>query len=211
MYWLLAQDGSVSALTTVYWICLIVGGGLLIVSVVASGDTDGDLGGDIDADADFDLDADVDSGHASATDLASWFSIRFVVYFAAMFGVIGVSLTHLTSVGQSWIVAWSILGGVAVGQSVHQLMKSLNKNSGDSTPSQEDYVNKLARVTIAITPPKKGEIALQVGRSQRYVPAMAKQSDMSFKVGDMVAVVDYRNGIGEVISQEEYEFLNNHS
>ncbi len=202
---LLAQDSFVPDMIILYWICLIVGGGLLVITVVSGGDADGDLSADIDVDADVDVDTD----HAG--DLASWISIRFFVYFAAMFGAIGVTLTHMTSVSLPGVVIWSLIGGIIVGQGVHQVFNTLKKNSGDSTPNPQDYVNKLARVTIAIAPPHKGEIVLQVGRTQRFVPAQSKQSDMNFKVGDTVAIVDYRNGIGEVISQKEYEFLNNHT
>ena len=85
---------SVPELTTVYWVCLIVGGGLLLISSIAG--TDADAGFDADVDVDVDVDAGVDAGHAHASALASWFSIQFIVFFMAMFGLVGVTLTHLT-------------------------------------------------------------------------------------------------------------------
>ena len=56
------------ALITLYWICLIVGGGLLVISTFlgghhdASGDFDMDVGGDIDLGGDIDVGGDVDLG-----------------------------------------------------------------------------------------------------------------------------------------------------
>ncbi len=216
--WIHAQAGVVSGLVSAYWICLIVGGGLLVISVFIGGDADGDIGGDVDVDVDveanFDIDTDagVETGletqHHGAGDLTTWFSTRFLVYFAAMFGVIGVALTHMSTVGPWWTLAWSVAGGLVSGQGVHQLLRTLKKNSGDSKPRRADYMNKSARVTMAITPPKMGEVAIQVGRAQRYIASKSKRADTSFKVGDTVAVVDYQNGICEVVSKEEYDFIN---
>ena len=88
------------AMETLYWICLIFGGGLILVSSVSGGDADADVDVDVDAyfdayfdmeadvdvDVDADLDAEVDHGGeiAAAGSLATWFSIRFAVYFMAM-------------------------------------------------------------------------------------------------------------------------------
>ena len=61
--------------------------------------------------------------------------------------------------------------GVAVGECVHKLFLYLRLTSGDSAPRPQDYVNKLARVTIMIRPGKKGQISLQVRDARRFVPA----------------------------------------
>ncbi len=75
---LLTPGASLPALTSVYWICLIVGGGLLIVSTLTGGDADAGL--DADLDADVSLEGDVDTGHGPASSLASWISMQFVVF-----------------------------------------------------------------------------------------------------------------------------------
>jgi hypothetical protein len=231
---------NLTALTTVYWVCLIVGGGLLVVSTVlgSHADADIDAGGALDAidgahmDADFgadihgDFDADIsadvhadvgadtdlathaghaDAGHGALAGLSTWFSIRFLVFAVAVFGALGVILTHLTETGAALVLAIALAGGVAVGQCVHQLLRSVRRTSGDSTPQPWDYVNKLARVTIAINPPNKGQVALLVGQTRRYVAAVAYQSQAAFDIGDEVVVVAYRAGIAEVISRSEHE------
>ncbi len=228
---------SFPTLITLYWICLIVGGGLLVISTFlggdhhAGGDMDMDVGGDIDlggdvdvggdlsvdahVDADVGMDPDVstDGGgelnieQAHAMSLASWFSIRFLTYFMAAFGVVGVVLTHMSEFGSGATAAWAVLAGLVVGQCVHQIMRGLSRNSGNSALGPKDYINKLARVTVTITYPRKGEVAVPVIRGERFVPAIAKRANTKFKVGDQVAVVAYRGGIAEVVSREEYEFL----
>lgn len=222
---LLAAGGT--GLVTVYWICLIVGGGLLLISCVMGSHGHADTGVDFGPDASFHADVGVDAhadlatdahaggevGHDVSTDhhgagsLTTWFSIQFAVFFMAVFGLIGVVLTHLTETGRGVTAGVAVGGGMIVGQGVHQLLRKLRRSSGDSSPQPKDYVNKLARVTIAITPPNKGEIVLRVGRADRYVPAVAKRGDASFGVTEEVAVVGYNGGVAEVISREEYDFV----
>lgn len=207
-------------LTILYWICMIVGGSLLVLSMVgaAEGDADVDFDADVSLDADVDMDADIDAdlsaddvgaGYGGVGSLATWLSVRFLVYFVAVFGVLGVVLTYLTSTGRSATLGVAALGGLVAGQGVHQLFRKLKQSSGNSTPTVEDYINKIGRVSIPVTGEQKGEISLRVRRSDRYIPALAKHADAMFKAGDEVAVVDYRGGVAEVISRQEYEFLTN--
>ncbi|MFQ5494405.1 MAG: hypothetical protein ACE5EX_03395 [Phycisphaerae bacterium] len=204
-------------LTTVYWICLIVGGGLLLISTLVGGDADAGVDVDVDVDLDVDVDADLSgdvsaeaghTGHAHAGSLAAWFSLQFVVFFMAAFGLIGVTMSNLGSRTSGVTFAAALLGGLVVGQIVHQALRHLRKTSGDSTPRRDDYVDKLARVTVAVEPKRKGEIALRVGRAERFIPAVSSRADTAFASGDQVAVVAYRNGVAEVVSRKEYEFLN---
>lgn len=209
-------------LTSAYWIAMIVGGGLVLMSTFGGGDSHGDVDVhtdvdfDADMDADFDVDAhdlDVDTTHhadgafADAGSAATWFSIRFVVFFLAAFGAVGVVLTHLSDVGPGATVGAALLAGLVIGQCVHQLMRVMRRTSGDSTPVRADYVNRKGRVTIAVEHPHKGEIVLTVRGAQRYVPAVSKHADRSYPVGTTVGVADYQGGVAEVVSIEEFEFL----
>jgi len=236
---------NVTALTTAYWVCLIVGGGLLLISTflgshadadIDAGDAldaihgahmDADFDADIHADFDADISADVhadvgadtdlathaghaDAAHGALAGLSTWFSIRFLIFAVAVFGALGVILTHMTDLADTratLVLAIALAGGLAVGQLVHQLLRMVQRTSGDSTPQPWDYVNKLARVTIAINPPRKGQVALLVGQTRRYVAAVAHRSRADFNVGDEVVVVAYRAGISEVISRNEHEAL----
>lgn len=214
---------SLPELAGVYWVCLIVGGGLVAISTIAGShadadvglDADVDLGMDVDVDVDADVDvgadvsadADVDAGHVHVGSLATWFSIRFIVFFMAMFGAVGVTFTYLTDRTSGAVLAYAMVGGLLVGQGVHQLIRKLRRTSGDSTPKPADYVNKLARVTITVTRESKGEVALRVGRADRYIPALARHAHDTFSPDQQVGVVAYQDGVAEVVSRKEYEFL----
>lgn len=197
---------------SLYIVCLVVGGGLLLISTVFGGDADAgvDADFDVDVDADADIDLNTDSG-GGALSLSSWFSVQFVVYFAAVFGFVGTVMTYLSEVSAGATLGVAIASGLVVGQAVHQLIRALKRGSSDSSTRTEDYLNKPARVTVAIQPPKRGEVAVRIGDSERFVPARTRRPDDSFKIGEGVVVVAFVGGVAEVVSQTEYEFVTGES
>jgi len=210
--------GVASWMAGAYVICLIVGGGLLFISTVFGGDADTDLDADVDFDADFDVDADsigmdhdveVSSTHVEhgALSLSSWFSVRFIIYFMAVFGVVGTVLTFLSQVHPPIVAVISVIAGMIIGQSVHQVLRYLNRTGKVISVTAEDYKFAPARVTVSILPPNKGEISVAVRGRTRYSPALAKRQDDQFEPGDQVVIVGFKNGTAKVISQKEYEFV----
>lgn len=178
------------------------------MDVGADVDIAGDVGPDLDVHADADA---IHADHAAAgISLATWFSIRFLVYFVATFGVVGTVLTYMTSVGTGAVLLVAIASGLVVGQGVHQTLRYLQRTSGDSTATVRDYLNRTARVTIAIAQGQRGEVALQVRGRERFVAATAERRDDHFDIGDRVAVVAFANGTARVISQDEYDFIHEH-
>ena len=204
-------------LTGVYWGCLILGGGMVLVSLFSHGDDgmDADVGVDIDVDVDagFELDVDADAaegGHLDAVHgaaLSQWFSMRFVVYFLAVFGAFGVILTYVAKSDPTFTLAVAAICAVAVGQAVHRLFRYLKQTSGGGETRPADYVNKLARVTVNIAHGRKGQVALQVRGTRRCISAVARREDAAFANGDDVVVVSYRAGVAEVVSRYEFEKL----
>lgn len=209
---------AAAGLLTLYWICLVVGGGLLLISTLstwgAEGGADVDVDVSTDVDAGIDLDAasspDVHAGHAHAGSLASWLSMQFIVFFLAMFGAVGVTMSYLTGQGTFATLACALVGGVLIGQGAHQILRSIRRNSGNSATLLQNYDHKIGRVTVAINGARMGEITLRVGEGNRYVPAVARRPDDSFAPGQHVGVVAYRDGVAEVVGREEYEFLFEH-
>jgi len=205
------------ALIALYWICLIVGGGLLFISTVLGGDAHGDVGGDISLDTDVGTDfaghghagGDVHADHAGSASLATWFSMQFMVFFMAVFGLLGIALTYFTGAGAGTTLVVAAGGGLFVGQGVHQLFRRLRRSSGNSATLPGDYVNKVGRVTVHVSDLQKGEVAVSVGQNERFLPAMSKREGTAFSRGETVAVVDYEGGIARVVSREEFEFLTN--
>jgi hypothetical protein len=119
----------------------------------------------------------------------------------------GTVLTYTTDLGMWPVLGISILAGLVIGQGLHQTIRYIQRTSGDSTASVGDFLNRAARVTLAIAPGQPGEVALQVRGRERFVPATSKRRDDRFNAGDRVTVVTYANGMAQVISQEEYDFI----
>lgn len=214
---------GIGGLSTVYVICLIIGGGLLVVSLLFGGDSDagvdadgavdvdGDLDVDVSADAGPDLDVDtaVHGGHAAhdGLSLASWLSVRFLIYFAATFGLVGTVLTYTTDSRPLVVLLLALGAGLVVGQAVQQTVRYVQRTSGDSSTSSSDYVNRTGRVTIAIRPGQPGEVACDVRGGERFLPAYARRTEDTFAVGEIVGIVAFANGTAEVVSRKEFEFL----
>ena len=213
----IAMMAEWATLGGVYWVCLIVAGGLLVLSILSGGDSDSSSA-DLDVDADFDLDADIDvsadvhlgvaeAGTGHGLELSDWLSLRFVIYFAASFGLVGTTLTRFSDLSAPVVLVAAALIGLAVGQLVHQTMRFIKRNASNSSTNLQDYVNKPARVTVAIRPPKRGEVAIQIGEQERFLHAAARRPDDKFETGAEVGVVDYRNGTVVVVSRKEFEFM----
>ncbi len=237
---------AMPSLSGLYIVCLIVGGGLLVISTVFGGDHSGSVDADLDLDMDMDLDvdmemdvdldggldldggADLDGGvdldadgvghdhefggvehHHGLLDLSTWFSVSFLVYFAASFGLTGTVLTHMTDVTPLWVLLTSFFAGLGVGQGVHQAIRALKSSGGNSQISIKDFVGQPGRVTVAITPPSRGEVGVRIGNREHYVSAIAQREDDSFKRGEAVAIVDYSGGLAVVVSRKEHDFINN--
>ena len=205
-----------AALIAIYWIALVVGGGMLVLSVLSgdAGDADFDVGADFDLDLDPDADVDFDAADAAvaphaapahATALSQWFSTQFIVFFLAMFGATGVIVTIVTDAGPGTTLAIALVCGAVIGQGAHRIFNYVRASSGNTLTRPQDYVHKLARVTIPIRGAHTGEIALQVRDAERHVPAVAGGSQADFDKGDEVLVVGYRGGVSSVISRAEAE------
>ncbi|MCB9853588.1 MAG: hypothetical protein H6819_10875 [Phycisphaerales bacterium] len=215
-----------------YVVALVVGGGLVLISALFGGSShhdvdlggvdahgDLDLGGDVDvpsdldaagdfdADADLDVDTDAVDLDGAGMHLADWFSLRFVIYFAAMFGLTGTVLTTMTDMGRMGVLIASIVGGLIVGQAVHQTMRWLRRSSSDSSTRTIDYLNRPGRVTVSIRAGGRGEVAIQVFDGERCLPAIAQRDDEEFAIGSQVAIVEVRGGTAVVVSRREHDFL----
>lgn len=209
------------ALAPVYVVCLIVGGGLLLVSTVFGGHHHADMDVNVDVHAGVGAgahtagangvgaDGHTFDGHAEGHGLAltDWFSISFVVYFLAVFGLVGTLLSYTLPLRSGVVLGLSIAGGAVAGQAVHQLLRYLRRTSGDSKVSDVDYLEKPARVTMAVPAGNRGEVAAQVRGAERFVPAVARHPDVKFAVGDSVVIVGYANGTAEIVSKDEHDFL----
>ncbi|GJM26300.1 MAG: hypothetical protein DHS20C16_27150 [Phycisphaerae bacterium] len=186
------------------------------MDVGLDGGLDGGFDGGVDGGLDVDTDAvghDHDFGgadhHHGALALSTWFSISFLVYFAAAFGLTGTVLTHMTEIAPLTVLITSVLAGLGIGQGVHQTIRALKRSGGNSQISIKDFVGQPGRVTVSIKPPSRGEVGIRVGNREHFIPAVAQREDDSFQRGQAVAIVEYSGGLAVVVSRKEHDFINN--
>jgi hypothetical protein len=148
-----------------------------------------------------------DAGHAhTGIDAFAWFSLRFVVYFLAVFGMVGTVLTYMSDLRRGPILAVAAITGLAAGQIVHWFMRAIIRSGSNSEVMTRDLVNRPARVTVAIARGRRGQVAVPVRDSEVYLSAVALREDDQFALGDRVVVKEYQCGIASVISHKEHTF-----
>lgn len=202
-------------LFTLYIICAIVGGGLVLLSAlggVGGHDADGDAGHDVSADHDATVDSDASGaehelghdhdhgheGHEHGGDaaapgflgdlLAAFMSLRFWTYFLGGFGVLGVLLTVLQRGVEPGILLTSLGTGFAIGLLAAFAYKWVQRAQVDSGAAIGDYLGKQAKVLVPVRGESPGRVRLTVKDEIIDVLAIA-EAGRSYEVGEEVYVI----------------------
>ena len=196
-------------LLSVYLGCLILGGGLVLFSIVlGDADADADADVDVDMDVDMDVDADVDvdagvapgvahgvGGHDVGMGDALWLpllSMRFWTFFLAFFGLTGTLLYGLSLNGA--IASLVLSGGVGFcsGYAAAKLINALKRDQVSSAIEPEkDYQGKAGQVILAVEPGKPGVVRLNIKGSSVDLDAVAADGSSVLARNSQVIVVSY--------------------
>lgn len=186
-----------------YWFALIVGGGLLAVSIL--GDfLDADLG---DADADLDLDVDVDAdvdGDADA-DGARLFSIRNLTYFLFGFGATGLALEWLWPAGAGIATAAVALAvGLGTGALSALVFGWMRRTESGERDGEDSFVGSLGRVTLAIGRERTGRVNVRRGEREYELRARPHgDAGAALERGEEVVVIEMQDGTALVARLDE--------
>lgn len=187
----------------VYLFALVVGGVLLVASIVLGGDAadadaDLDAGADLEVDADVEVDSDVGHGHGHGHGVAdgaagifgTLFSLRFWTFFAAFFGLTGLVLDGLDLVeGHVGPLLLSIGMGAITGFVTVAVMRSLARGTTGQVPTAEAYAGQTGRVILAFGPGELGKVRLELGGTT--VDVLARTDELPrFRAGDQALVVE---------------------
>lgn len=156
----------------IYIVGLIVGGALVLLSVLGAGHGHGDFATDHDishdfGDHDLSVDHDLDhegvgtAMHASDTWIP-FLSLRFWTYFSAVFGACGLLLTKLSDLGQAEIAIYSGAGGILTGLIVAYSVRLLKKSEAGGSTTEKDILGTTALVTVALKSGLPGKIRCTV-------------------------------------------------
>jgi len=183
--------------TLIYWLAAIAGWPFLVLFVFFGGDADADVGFDMDVDADIDLDAggsDVPGGGPFAA-IFSFFSLRSIVFFLAMFGLTGLILEWVGAGALVTLLAAIALGVFSMWLNT-TLVRYLIRSSSDSQVADREIAGSAATVVMPISADRKGRIAVEIAEQTIYMVASVfrpKAGD-EFEKGDRVVIVEVVNG-----------------
>lgn len=150
---------------SLYLFALLVGGGLLVFSLVGGHDSHhGDMGHH-----DF-------HGHNPI----QWLSLRTLTYFLFVFGGVGAVLTKTWHVAtMPLVLLLSAVAGLGVGAAVSMAFRYLSQTDSGLRDSEDSFVGLTGRVTLPIGSSGMGKVLVQ--RGDRTFELLARPLDAAAK------------------------------
>jgi membrane protein implicated in regulation of membrane protease activity len=193
------RDHSTKRMTFFYWLALVLGGGLFLLSLA------GELVG---AHGHFHSPSHVDVGGGAHHDDFDWgklFSLRNVTYFLFAFGAAGV-LLNLTWDGEREVLTAlaATLTGVLAWVFSSFLFGYLRTSESGERQTDSTLIGRVGQVTLPILPGRTGKV--MITRSGQIQELVAKAMDAEEPAQDSwssVVIVDVRDGIALVAPYSE--------
>jgi hypothetical protein len=219
----------------IYILSAILGGGLLVFSLLAGAhhdmsdvdvsgvdmDTPGfdahvagvDVAGaDVEAGA-LQADHDIHIGHDAASELVlGLFRPRNIIFFLTGFGITG-SLLTWSGTSESLTLGLALgMGGVAW-LLTHGLFTWLRRSESVSDAlSEREIEGRTGRVVLPLAPGEAGRVVCLIADHEHYLTArLASDIEQPLKVGSEVIVLRVEGGVAEVIPFDTPELLSGES
>jgi membrane protein implicated in regulation of membrane protease activity len=209
----LKHRSSQNLMETIYWICLVVGGGFVLLSIMggfdgldADADLDADLDGDIDLSPDVDTDIEfADPGKASSRSRFAWLgmlkSVKFWTFGSCFFGLTGTVLSRL-AVQPILTLILAVLMGLVCGSAIALTLRSLYRRQVNSLVKTTDLVGLLGTVEVPLSASSRGKVRLQVkGTVIDFIASTTEGRE--FRPGEPVLVVGMEQNNLWVVSAQE--------
>ncbi len=203
----------------IYILAAIVGGGLLVFSVLSgahhdAGDVDvsgvdADVSGvDADVHVSVDADHDVHVGHDAAAELVlGLFRPRNLIFFLAGFGVTGTLLT-LTNASPPEATLFLSLGmGAGALLLTHSIFTWLRRSEvGIDTLGEREMEGHTARVVLPPAPGVPGRVVCTIADREYYLTArVSTDVERQLAAGSEVVILRVEGGVAEVIPFDALE------
>jgi len=181
----------------VYLFCTVLGGGLVLLSLLGAGDHDAGVGDGV----------DVGGEHAGAGShvtgagelLLGLFRIRNLTFLLAGFGITGLLGTWLGA-GRVTTALLAGVMGVSAMLLVHGVFTWLRRtDSAVDVLGDSDLEGTLARVVLPITAAARGRISCVASGQQLFLTARLADGQPELpEVGSPVVILRMRGGVAEV-------------
>lgn len=182
----------------IYLFALIVGGGLLVFSLIAGSDGGHDV--EVEAPTDVDTASDFESvsGGESLLSGDDWmllqgfFSIRTILYLLAGFGATGALIDLLTGAPPLVSFSWALATGLVAALSAAVIYGWLRQSGSGEVPQDAEYlVGATARVLLPVEAGRHGKIiAVHEGREVELLARLYGADDADCPRGSEVVIVE---------------------
>ena len=203
---------------SIYIFSLVVGGGLLGMSLLGDffGDADADLGGaEVDGDLAAALGGDGAEVASDGAEVGKLLSLRSLTY--ALFGFGGAGLVlHLAWGGPALVGAMVAAGmGIGSGALVSTVFGYLKRTEAGEIASEASLVGRQGTVTLPVGAGETGRVRLTSGhrqfgmRARSDDPEALETSGAQLDVGRRVVVTEVRDGVAYVapLADEDLKLL----
>jgi membrane protein implicated in regulation of membrane protease activity len=189
---------SRAAMTYLYLFTFLLGGLILLVSLVLGGHGDAD----VDAGAEADGGADGHDGFADGGIgvVAALRSIRFWTFFAAFFGLTGLALGWVGVAAPVGAVAAAVVG-LATGWGASAATRWLAADRSGAAAASGDYVGKTARVLVPVASQQTGKVRLELRGSTVDILATTDE-ESGFATGDSAIIVEVEGLVARIARLE---------
>ncbi len=210
-------------LTYLYVFSLIVGGMLLLASILfggkeleADGAAEADLGAGLEAGADAGADADAGgeldleghAGHGHLDDVAAlgpgrrllrWFgSVRFWTFFLTFFAATGLAVQGFGLVEHPLVgFALAVGMGLLTGGTAASVTRWLEQGEAAEAPKVDDYIGKSVRVLLPVEPGGTGKVRLQL-RGQTVDVLATTDEEEPLGPEDEVIIIEMEGHVARV-------------
>jgi hypothetical protein len=179
-------------MTFLYWLSLVIGGGLFLLSL--AGDVfgaDHDTGA-LHADADVDAHGDAEWGHV--------FSLRYLTYFLFGFGAVGVLVGFLWRGNQALLtLLLASLTGLAAWGLSYSVFSYLRRTESGVMQGDRLLIGSVGEVSLPISSGGTGKVVVtRAGHTQELLARPLRHDESDAESWHTVIVVDVEDGVALV-------------
>jgi membrane protein implicated in regulation of membrane protease activity len=186
-------------MTFFYWLSLVVGGGLFLLSLV--GDAFGAHGHSHIGDGD----VGTEGLHHDDFDWGRLFSIRNLTYALFGFGAVGVGMSLLWS-GQKDVTTAvaAILTGVTAWLGSAAVFGYLRQSESGERLTDQSLIGRVGQITLPLLHGSTGKVLItRSGQTQELLAKPMDENDVDTQKWDSVVIVEMRDGIAFVAPYSE--------
>jgi len=195
---------------TAYLFSVVLGGGLLLFSLL--GDLLGGDASDVELDIGADVDAEIDAGgdHESGSRILS---LRTLTYILFGFGAVGWLLSRSgMAPAAPTTVTYAALGGMLSGTIVHKAFGWLRRSETGVLTGDDSFVGLLGQITLPVDFGSAGKVVVEKGdrrRTLRALPHSSASDGSPPQDWSTVVVIEMEDGVALVApADDELKMLN---